>query len=813
MGARQILAIIFSLFLTVGFAKQKKHHLYRKAKAEKKGESALPFKGFFNFKYETTKDQILLEVSDLEKEFLYVNSLSEGIGSNDIGLDRGQLGRRRIVKFQKAGNKLLLVQPNYKYRATTDNALEKKSVQQAFAKSVLFGFPIVKKKEGSYWIDLTPFLKQDAHGVAQRLKLSKQGTYKLDQSRSALSLDRTKAFPKNIEFEVLLTFTGKPEGNLVSSVTPSPEAVTVQQHHSFIELPDANYQPRRFDPRAGVNALRYYDYATPVEEATLQELIVRHRLEKKDPNAAVSEAVEPIVYYLDNGTPEPVRSALLEGGRWWNQAFESIGYQNAFQVKMLPDDADPLDVRYNVIQWVHRSTRGWSYGSSVVDPRTGEIIKGHVSLGSLRIRQDYMIALGLTETPFEGGVRNPAMLEMALARIRQLSAHEIGHTLGFAHNFAASTKDRASVMDYPHPLLELKDGKISYEQAYDTGIGVWDKVSVAYAYSDFPEGTDESQALTTLLNDSEKAGLPFISDQDARPLGGAHPKAHLWDNGASPTEELEKLLAIRAVALDQLGLDHLQEGETYSTLEDRLVPIYLLHRYQIEAVSKLIGGLSYAYAVKGPIRYEAKAVAAELQKEALAAFLGSLEPQKLLLPEKLHTLLPPRSFGNSRGRENFKSQTGVAFDHLNLAQTLAEVQFSLLFHPERVNRLIHQKAFDATQLGFTDLLDAVQAEIFDQTYETPAEIKIQQLLQNKVVNQLIDMYLNKEVYPQVSAHSNAFLERISKAGNAREATIFASYLGRKIDQFFANPMTFKPNRTPQIPDGSPIGFYQCNSIN
>lgn len=815
MGVRPFLALIFSLFLTIGFANQKRHILYRKAKAEAKKNtvSAAVFNGFFNFKYHRSKDQILLEVSDLEKEFLYVNSLSEGIGSNDLGLDRGQLGRRRIVTFQKAGNKLLLVQPNYKYRATTNNALEKKSVQQAFAKSVLFGFPIVKQEKGVYWIDLSPFLKQDAHGVIQRLKSRKQGTYKLDQSRSALSLDRTKAFPKNVEFEVLLTFTGQPEGNWVSSVTPSPEAITVQQHHSFIELPDANYQPRRFDPRAGVNALRYYDYATPVEEATLQELIVRHRLEKKDPSAPVSEAVEPIVYYLDNGTPEPVRSALLEGGRWWNQAFESIGYQNAFQVKMLPEDADPLDVRYNVIQWVHRSTRGWSYGSSVVDPRTGEIIKGHVSLGSLRIRQDYMIALGLTEAPFEGGVRNPAMLEMALARIRQLSAHEIGHTLGFAHNFAASTKDRASVMDYPHPLLELKDGKISYENAYDTGIGAWDKVSVAYAYSDFPEGTNESKALTTIINDSEKAGIPFISDQDARPLGGAHPKAHLWDNGASPTEELEKLLAIRTVALGQLGLNHLQEGETYSTLEDRLVPIYLLHRYQIEAVSKLIGGLSYAYAVKGSIDYETKAVAPELQREALAAFLGSIEPQKLLLPEKLHTLLPPRSFGNSRGRENFKSQTGVAFDHLNLAQTLAEVQFSLLFHPERVNRLIQQKAFDGKQLGFGDLLDTVQTEIFDKNYTTSAEIKIQQLLQNKVVNQLIQLYLNKKVYPQVSAHSDAFLTRISKAGKAKGATVFAAYLGRKIEHFFTNPMAFKPNLTPKIPDGSPIGSYQCNSIN
>ena len=486
------------------------------------------YTGFFDFNYHPEKDAIYMTVKKLDEQFLYVNSLSQGIGSNDIGLDRGQLGNERVVYFSKAGNKLLLVQPNLRYRSTSENPLEQRSIKEAFAKSVLFGFPIEETKDGNYIINLTPFLLQDAHGVSQRLKRRKQGSFRVDQSRSAVSLERTKAFPLNVEFDMLLTFTGTAEGSLLRSVTPTPNAVTVHQHHSFVALPDAVYTPRDFDPRSGVNAMNFYDYSTPVSSATQKQYIYRHRLEKKDPTADISEAVEPIIYYLDNGTPEPVRSALLEGGSWWNQAFESIGYKDAFQVKILPDDADPLDVRYNVIQWVHRSTRGWSYGASVADPRTGEIIKGHVSLGSLRIRQDFMIALGLTEAPFDpNNNKEQAALNLALARIRQLSAHEIGHTLGFAHNFAASSNARTSVMDYPHPNLELEAGKIVFDNAYEVGIGSWDKVSVGYAYIDFPEGTDEKAALNNLLEQSVSEGHRFISDRDARPVGGAHPKAHL----------------------------------------------------------------------------------------------------------------------------------------------------------------------------------------------------------------------------------------------------------------------------------------------
>ena len=769
------------------------------------------FAGFFNFNYNEKEDALYLTVKELNKEFLYVNSLSAGIGNNDLGLDRGQLGDERVVYFSKSGNKLMLIQPNLRYRSTSDNPLEQRSIKEAFAKSVLFGFPIVESNNSGYVINLTPFLMQDAHGVSKRLKQRKQGSYSIDKSRSAVFLERTKAFPKNIEFDIMLTFAGTATGNMVQGVTPTPDAITVHQHHSFVELPDLKYTPRKFDPRSGANAFTFYDYTTPVSQPTKKQYIYRHRLEKKDPSAAVSEAVEPIIYYLDNGTPEPVRSALLEGGRWWNQAFESIGFKDAFQVKILPDDADPLDVRYNVIQWIHRSTRGWSYGSSVSDPRTGEIIKGHVSLGSLRIRQDFMIALGLLEAPFEEGAnKENQALEMALARIRQLSAHEIGHTLGFAHNFAASANNRPSVMDYPHPNIEMKGEQLSIANAYEVGIGEWDKVSVAYTYSDFPEGTEEESALNTILEQSAAAGHRFLSDSDARPVGGAHPKAHLWDNGAEATTELARLMDIRSKALGHLTLDHLRKGEPYSTLEDRFVPMYLLHRYQVEAVVKLIGGIDYDYAVKGPVVYRVETVDATTQRNALMGYLRALKPEALAVPENLRTLLPPRSFSNPRTRENFLSQAGVSFDYLGIANSLSDALLGMLLHPDRANRLVTQYGFDTNQLSLKETLEALINQHFKLK---PRDAHLEQL--NTVVKSVLlkhMMYLGQQpgANPVVKAVVHEQLVALDRWLAGQEGKGFSDVYRAEIDLYFEEPDDFTPPVTQRLPDGSPIGSFSCD---
>ena len=769
------------------------------------------YTGFFNFNYHSQKDQLFLSVDKLDQEFLYVNSLSQGIGSNDIGLDRGQLGNERIVYFTKTGNKLLLVQPNLKYRSTSDNPLEQRSIKEAFAKSVLYSFPIEERINGSYIINLTSFLLEDAHGVSKRLKQRKQGTFKIDKGRSAVYLERTKAFPLNIEFDMLLTFTGSDPGNLLRSVTPTPNAITVNQHHSFVALPDSDYETRKFDPRSGVNALSFYDYSTPVNESTQKQYIYRHRLEKKDPSAEISEAIEPIIYYLDNGTPEPVRSALIEGGSWWNQAFESIGYKDAFQVKILPDDADPLDVRYNVIQWVHRSTRGWSYGSSVADPRTGEIIKGHVSLGSLRIRQDFMIALGLTEAPFDPtNNKEYAALELALARIRQLSAHEIGHTLGFAHNFAASAKSRTSVMDYPHPYLTLENDKINYSKAYEKGIGSWDKVSVGYAYSDFPDDIDESKELNLLLENSLREGHLFISDSDARPIGGAHPKAHLWDNGSSATDELNVLMQIRSKALNQLSLNHIKEGAPYSDLEDLFVPMYLLHRYQVEAVVKTIGGVDYNYAVKGPIPSSVKVVSPIQQRNALLEYLNTLNPKALKIPSHLNKLLHPRSFSNPRTRENFLSQTGVTFDYLGIATSLSDALIGMLLHPERANRLVMQFGFDKNQLSLKETLNILVNNHFKKTPRDTHENQLNEIVKGSILKHLMQLGQNSLASNITKATIYDQLETLDRWLAEHSEANFSNFYRMEIQNYFDNPSGFNLTSSKRLPDGSPIGSFSCD---
>ncbi len=766
------------------------------------------YEGYFNYKYDPQTDKIYLEVSDLEKEFLYVYSLSSGMGSNDLGLDRGQLGNEQVVFFKKAGNKLLLVQPNLEYRALTENPLEAKAVEQAFARSVIYGFPIEETVGTTHIIDITGFLMRDAHGVSERLKSAGEGSYAVDASRSALNLERTRAFPENVEFDALLTFKGEPKGRLVRSVTPDPSLITVNQHHSFIKLPDDGFEMREFHPGSGSYPFSYYDYATPVESPIEKRYITRHRLEKKDPSAPVSEAVEPIVYYLDNGTPEPVRSALLEGGRWWNQAFEAIGYRDAFQLKMLPDDADPLDVRYNVIQWVHRSTRGWSYGSSITDPRTGEIIKGHVSLGSLRIRQDFMIAQALAAGPFESSDSNhQELLDLALARIRQLSAHEIGHTLGFAHNFAASTTGKASVMDYPHPEFQLTGGKIDFGRAYETGIGQWDKVTVAYSYSDFPPGTDSKKALWDLLDGAREDGLIYISDRDARSPGGAHPRAHLWDNGQNASVELDRVLQLRQKAMEQFSPANIRSEEPYSVLEDVFVPLYFFHRYQTEAAVKMVGGVDYSYAIRGTEETPWTFVPRKEQEQALSSVLKTLDASQLAIPRRILNWFPPRAIGYSGTRESFRGRTGISFDALGAAETASDMTLGLLLHPERASRLVNQKALEPGQMGLEDVLNSLVKQTMGSPKKDPYLAEVQQVINFRVLQHLMVLASHTGVHPQVNALALEAIEKQKKSLlKAGEGEALAREMLRRIAEFEEHPEKFTPGEVPKIPDGSPIGM-------
>jgi hypothetical protein len=766
------------------------------------------YQGFMDFSYNDDSGKIILEIDNLDNEFLYINSLSRGVGNNDLGLDRGQLGNSRIVYFTKRGNKILLIQPNLKYISNSSNELENKAVEEAFARSVLFGFEIVEKSTDSYKIDLTPFLLNDAHGVSQRLRFSNSGSYSLNKSMSAVDLKRTKAFPDNIEFDVLLTFTGNPSGSLVRSVTPTPSNLTVNQHHSFVKLPDDNYNKRKFDPRSGSNPFIVYDYSSPIDEKLEQRFIVRHRLNKKNPNDEMSEPVEPIIYYIDNGTPEPVKTALIEGGNWWNQAFESAGYKNAFRIEVLPEDADPMDVRYNLIQWIHRSTRGWSYGASIVDPRTGEIIKGQVSLGSLRVRQDYMILSGLVDNPND--IQNKSLIKKtSLDRIRQLSAHEIGHTLGFAHNYISSANDRSSVMDYPHPKIDLVDGKISIADAYSENIGDWDKVSVEYAYRDFPNTKNENNELDKIINDAQKNGLYFLSDSDSRPVGSANPFSHLWDNGELPFKELNKLLKVRDLALKNIDLDNLIDGEPYDRIEDILVPIYMLHRYQIEAAAKAIGGVDYLYFVKNNNNDKVKFVDSKLQKKSLESLLNVLKPENLVLPNNLIDILSPRSFRNPRTRENFVSNTGVTFDYINISSSLINHTFTFLLNPERINRINQQNIFGDDILTLENYLVEITKSIFDNkklnTYEESVNKNTSSLYLDHLFMAFNNSSTNDLSKSIILASIMDTMKNLSTNPNN-----YNRFLINKINGFLSNPDQYKPIVKTKIPDGSPIGNFSCD---
>lgn len=783
--------------------------------------------GLLPLHWDQSRGRLFLEVPKPGEDLLFLDSLPYGVGSTDIGLDRGQMSEPRIVRFERYGPKLLLIERNEGFRSSSADASQRLAVDESFPESVVAAFVILAENPagGAVLVDATDFFLRDAHHVVEAIARGRQDVYKLDPERSVIVIDDTRAFPQNIEVESALTFTtdAPTHSRFLRDVTPDPHALTLREHQSFIELPGPGFQPRRFDPRAGYFDLRFRDYSAPLGEALDQHLILRHRLLKKDPSCTQDcEPQRPIQYYVDRGAPEPIRTALVEGARWWDRAFQAAGWaRGTFRVDVLPEGADPMDVRLNMIQWVHRYTRGWSYGHAVADPRTGEIIKGNVTLGSLRGRQDYLIAEALL-SPYASG-RAPApqedpMLGLVLARLRQLAAHETGHTLGLAHNFAASAfphtpRQSVSVMDYPHPWITLdRAGIPDVAQAYATGIGQWDEVAIDFGYRQFPEHTDETAALDKILSDSAKTGLIFISDEDARPLGSAHPHAHLWDNGGDPAAELERILRIRAAALARFGENAIRAGAPVAQLEDTLVPLYLLHRYQTEAAIKEIGGLDYRYQLRGDGQMHPAIVSAPEQRRALSAVLETLRPALLTLPESLLELLPPRPPGLPRTGESLPSETGLTFDPVAAAQCAADLTLTALFDPQRAARLLQYHARDPR--GPTLLKDVIDGALAAARppAATPAADRgglgrlVSDAVYSRTVEALLSLAADVHAAAAVRAVVYSKLRELRRRMDTKSAT--DTYLAHRIDLFDRDPAKFVPAAPIDAPPGMPIGDEQ-----
>ena len=760
------------------------------------------------------------------QEFLWVQSLPYGIGQNDLGLDRGQLGESRIVRFERVGPKVLLVEHNLQFRTAMQDDAARAAVEQSFPSTVLAGFKVeAESSEGAVLLDVTDLAMRDVHDVSGSLLRADQGTYKVDTARSAIALENTKAFPKNTDIEATLTFVsegGTPR--LLQDVAPDPHAVTVREHQSFLQLPEAGFTPRRYSPRAGYFPMEYREMNAPLGTSTAQDFIFRHRLWKKDPACTKAcVAVAPIRYYVDRGAPEPIRTALVEGARWWDSAFQAAGWApGTFLVDVLPEGADPLDVRYNMIQWVHRFNRGWSYGSTIADPRTGEILKGNVTLGSLRGRQDYLIAEALL-APYKGGIEPaPAdnrALHMVLQRIRQLSAHETGHTLGLAHNFAASAfphtdpDQTISVMDYPHPLITLDPGgEPDLSHAYPVGIGVWDKVAINYGYREFDRQghpVEDTLALNRSLSQAESTGLVFITDEDARPFGSAHPHAHLWDNGPDAAAELDRILSVRSAALSRFGQDAIRNGTAVAQLVDTLVPLYLLHRYQTEAAIKEIGGLDYRYQVRGDGQISPVTVPAAEQQHALSSVLLTLSAETLTLPEALLRQFPPRPPELPRTTESFPAHTGLTFDPIAAAEAAADLTLAVLLDPSRASRLVEYHARDPQLPSLDSVEEALsKAAAARPGSQSSLSSELSRAVETRTVEALLSLAANSLASSQARAVTRSHLHRwyLAQANpeDANEAA-HATALRERIASWERSPEQFIPAKRIDAPPGMPIG--------
>jgi hypothetical protein len=679
--------------------------------------------GFIPLRWDAAKGRVLMEIPAFDQDILYYVSAATGGGSVELPFDRGIMDSA-VIRFQRVGPKVLVTEINQEYRSLSGDAAHAQGVADSFPTSVLAALPVESDAGGQVVVDATALFMRDAANIEATLKRSNQGSYKFDVGRSSFYPDRIKAFPENSEVETIATFTGDAPGALIRNTTPDPRAITMRIHHSFLRAP-TGYTPRVGDPRIGVSTLKFHDYSKPVSEGPETEWITRWRLEKKDPSAAMSEPVKPITFYFDPAIPDPIRHAMKAGLLWWNTAFEAAGFQNAIRAADAPADMDPMDIRYAYVLWINRDERGFSSGGTYRDPRTGEIIGSKTRMDTHRIRTigNYWDAY-MGGLPSDGSgvtVADPSLLtpgamtnmpagqrDMVLLRQALLTAHELGHVIGFGHNFASSLSDRASVMEYPTPRVKVVDGKLDISESFQKQIGAYDTSMTRYAYSVFP-AVQEKAGLDGVIADMRGQGLLYVPDTD--------PRWTWYDDRATPTENLTEAMAARKIMIANYGPDMLLPDEPIGALRDaRLWMAYLHHRYAIESGLKYVGGMYENIVVKGDTIPPTEFIPATLQRDVLGLLMDAIEPTNMALPEALLAQLTPDP-GNTL--EDLSSDD--VFDQLKAARILSALVLEPLFEGKRASRMIALAARKPDTLTLPEMVDAVMAHSWSAARDGDAQ--------------------------------------------------------------------------------------------
>jgi hypothetical protein len=429
-------------------------------------------------------------------------------------------------------------------------------------------------------------------------------------------------------------------------------------------------------------------------------------------------------------------------------------------------------------------------------------------LDSHRARTDYNLFAGLM-----GADAAAADTAFVLARVRQVTAHEIGHTLGFAHNYIASTYERGSVMDYPPPRVRLdRNGDLDVSAAYAVGPGAYDVWAIHWGYGIFPEAV-EADSLRAIIAEGLRKGYLFLSDADARPEFGSDPRTSLWDDAPTPLDFLRYQMQVRRVAIARFGERNIRPGEPVALLQERFVPVYFFHRFAIIALAKTIGGMEYANAVRGDGQQVTRPVPPAAQRAALSALLGGLEPGELAIPDTVLTLLGPRPFAYGGSEELFRSRTRPAFDELGAARTLAGMVVDAVLQRDRAARLVGFAPRQRDALGLAEVVDSLVARTWRPDVAASEKFNaLRRVTSRAVADRLIELAADTGAAPEVREMAELKIAALrglaltrSRAGSEASRAHWAGIAG-DFTRWIERRERPRPTAPLQAPPGDPFGI-------